>query len=124
MTGILDSVKRGRGSRKRSNIVDHAAWQKFARLVHYKSGRDGQTVEDSYDSLGAAIDFRTFKLKQQKLSRQARKTARDIGAAVWNEAPLTPQEKAVADDCEAVLIDSERLEKLMNAIVGKFDRPT
>lgn len=122
-TGILDSVKRGQGNRKQSMVVTHAAWPVFVRMVHYKSGRDDQSVEASFHSLRAMIGWSTFKSKQQKLSRQARKTARDVGAAVREGAPLTPEEKAVADDCEAILIDSKMLKKLMNVIVGEFTLP-
>lgn len=119
-TGILDPVKRGQGNRKQSMVVNHAAWPRFVRMVHYKSGRDDQSVEASFHSLRAMIGWSTFKSKQQKLSKQARKTARDVGAAVRKRTPLTPEEKAIADDCEAILIDSKILKKLTNVIVGKF----
>ena len=119
-TGTFKPMKRGGGNRERSVAVDRSAWPKFVRLAHYKGKRDGGTVEESVLSLG--VGWSAFKAKQQTISEQARKTARDAGEAVWAGGPLTPDEQAVVDDCEAILTDPERLKKLKSAIFEKFDR--
>jgi len=120
--GTFDKLKRGRGKRPFSISVDHAAWPKFIRLIHYKSRRFGEKVEDTVPSLG--LVWSTYKGKRTTLSKQNRRIARDAGAAVRAGRPLTQEQKLVADECEAFLADPEALEGLMNMLHGKFNRPT
>jgi hypothetical protein len=119
-TGLLEPKKRGRGNRKRPNIVD-AAWINFVHLVHYKSGRDNLIVEDSFGSLRALIGWRAFQVNQRCIPEDARKADRELGKAVRKGAPLTKEERAQSDEYEAILTDPEKLKKFVNAIAGKFD---
>ncbi len=121
-TGTFDTIKRGRGKRERS-IVVKAAMREFARLVHYKKGRDGLGLQGSFESMHTAISWRTFEDRQKVLSRQDRETAHGLGESLRNNVTLSAAQQDQADKLEAFLTDLDSLEKLKSMIVGEFDHP-
>lgn len=116
-TGAFDPLKQGRGNRKRS-VAAEAAWRKFARLVHYRSGRDGVDLEKSFGSFGAPFTWARFRVKQRAASTADRRFARDVGKAVRARRHLTHKQVAVKNELEKT--ERAHLGKLLPAIRGRF----